>query len=91
MLCSRYSILKYLIYILEHLEIGTNKENMQDKKRDGTNNAGEASSCAKITEEQVRRIRSYDGNLSELAREMDINYDTLRHVKTRRSWKHIFP
>jgi len=41
-----------------HLRWGNNKENMADKKADGTNNHGENHQGSKLTEEQVLEIRS---------------------------------
>ena len=41
----------------DHLETGTHKENIADKKRDGTQNHGENHGAAKLTDSQVDEIR----------------------------------
>ena len=41
-----------------HLRLGTNTENMADRKRDGTGAEGEKNGAAKLTEAKVAEIRS---------------------------------
>lgn len=41
----------------DHLELGTQKQNIADKKRDGTMPRGESHGSSKLTEEQVKSIR----------------------------------
>jgi len=74
----------------EHLETGTYKENMADKIRDGTDNRGEKSGHAKLTEVQVREIRGrYTENQRKLAKEYGISQRTIFGIIHRRIWKHL--
>lgn len=72
----------------DHIEEGSSTDNNgADKKRDGTLLKGENHPNAKVTLEQVERIRSYEGNLSELARKMNVSYNIVLAVKTGKTWK----
>jgi regulator of sirC expression with transglutaminase-like and TPR domain len=74
----------------DHLEPGTKSENELDKVRDGTDDRGEKSVNAKLTEAQVLDIRSRSGQtLKELAMEFNVHLQTIWNIIHRKRWKHI--
>jgi hypothetical protein len=73
-----------------HLSAKSRAENMADKIRDGTDDRGEKSSLAKLTEIQVLEIRGRSTeNQCKLAEEFGISNGTINHIIRRRRWKHI--
>jgi len=74
----------------EHLEIGTQAENMKDKVRDGTSNRGERNATAKLTADKVLEIRRRSNELqSDLAKEFGVADQTISEIINRHTWKHI--
>src|SRR5688572_27374074 len=66
----------------EHLFLGTHKENMEDMARKNRSRRGEAATCVRLTESQVREIRSKyrpghgHGHIA-LAREYGVSYGAI--------------
>jgi len=74
----------------QHLSWGTSKENMNDKIRDGTLRNGERHSQSKLTETQVREIRTRTDKLQkDLAIEYGVSQPTITNIICRYCWKHI--
>ena len=74
----------------EHLETGTQAENMADMIRDGTSNIGEKNPCVKLTEAQVLEIRKRSTeNQYRLAEEYGVARANISYIIHRRTWKHI--
>jgi hypothetical protein len=77
----------------EHLETGTQAENMADRVRDGTATypQGESHGRSKLTEEQVRAIRGNPDNKTgvELSKEYGVAVQAISRIISRRTWKHI--
>ncbi len=80
----------------DHLWIGTQKENIQDmiqKKREVRNpRRGEKHRSAKLTEHQVRTIRSSfqrGVSQSQLAREYSVVNQCINAIVHRKTWSHI--
>lgn len=87
----------------QHLFSGTPHDNMQDKVRKGRQSAGERHATimkavvqrgeghcrAKLTEEQVRKIRTSSLNNSELARQMGVSGVMVSLIRRGRFWKHV--
>lgn len=71
-----------------HLRWASRSENLMDKVRDGTDNRGEKNHKAKLTEDDVRAIRSLRGQESqrEIARRFGIDQSTVCYIQTRRDW-----
>lgn len=80
-------------YNIEHLEIGTQKENMRDMWERGraVNNApkGERQHKAVLTEELVHYIRASPLSGDKLALELNINKSTVNRVRSRKTWRHV--
>ena len=79
---------------VEHLFLGTQKDNMSDASRKGRVRVprleGEACAASKLTEPQVRKIREEFGSgvsNKEIARRYEIPWQTIADVTSRRSWK----
>lgn len=81
----------------EHLQLGTVSENMKHAHEDGRGehfkSQGEDHYNAKLTEDIVRLLRSEyaSGQISgrQLADKHGLNYDNVKSVLQRKSWKHV--
>ena len=78
----------------EHLETGTQQDNMNDKVRDGIVNdwtSGEDNPKVKLTEEQVRAIRANpdNKNVKQLSIDYGVSAPAIYKVVSRRTWKHL--
>jgi hypothetical protein len=76
----------------DHLEVGTQIENMADKIRDGTHICGERCPSAKLTNEEVLEIRrrSAKGEKdSNLAEAFEVSRRTISFIIKGLSWKHL--
>jgi hypothetical protein len=73
-----------------HLETGTNAENQADRLRDGTDQRGEKSHQAKLTEAQVREIRARKTELHTLLGiEFGVSRQSIALILEGKNWKHI--
>lgn len=79
----------------EHLYVGTHQDNMRDRDSKGRNAqvAGEQHGAAKLTEEQVKEIRSQyiPGVISQsmLAAHYGVSREAISFIVNRVNWKHI--
>jgi hypothetical protein len=75
----------------DHLFIGTHAENMADCRMKGRaqGNPGEKNGRNKLTEENVRFIRTAHGSHSALARRFDVSHTLIRFIRLRKAWKHV--
>ena len=75
----------------DHLFIGTQVDNMQDRKRKGRYRPfrGVEQSQAKLTDEQVRMIRIDPRSYREIGRSYGIDFSRVGRVKNRQNWKHV--
>jgi hypothetical protein len=81
---------------LDNVYWATQRENMLDKRRDGTDNVGERHPLHKLNELQVRIIRRAYGKRNKdglstpkLAEIFGVNYVTIYSIVTRKNWKHL--
>jgi hypothetical protein len=78
---------------LDHLWLGTHAENMADAKRKhrsrGGGAHGEAQHLAKLTEADVRDIRTSSETQVELARRYGVSQGTISNVILRKTWRHV--
>lgn len=72
-----------------HLVLGTQDENMKDKKAKGRNQFGSKCSYAKLDEDQVRAIRADKRIGKVIGPEYGISHRTVWDIKARRIWKHV--
>lgn len=73
----------------DHLEIGTHRENALDRRRDGTQKEGEASTSSKLSEEEVLEIRQSTKSQRALAKRYGVGRRAIQSVLSRRTWKHL--
>lgn len=76
-----------------HLFLGTHQDNMDDKVRKGRQPRGEWNSNAKLTDEQVGRIKlelaERTGSNSAIARRYGVTRKTIDAIEHGRTWAHI--
>jgi hypothetical protein len=77
----------------EHLEEGTNQDNMNDKvnRRRQSKMQGEVNGTSKLTADQVVVIRALEDFMSpsELAKVYDVSSTLIRRIQSRIAWKHV--
>ena len=79
----------------EHLELGTYQSNMADKiakgRLDKTKYQGTANGRAKLTEDDIRAIRSrfHKETADGLAAEFGVTFSAIYRIATRVTWKHV--
>lgn len=76
----------------DHLRLGTQAENMRDRLVAGTYHRGGDVYCSKLTEDDVRAIRSSHAEGASkkgLARQYGVTDAAIHAVVTRRTWKHV--
>lgn len=77
----------------DHLFLGTQADNLADMVAKGRQSRGEGRHCAKLTEADVRAIRTRytTGGIlqSQLADEYGVTVDTVSMIIRRLTWKHI--
>lgn len=81
---------------LNHLALGTAKDNKADEIRKGrrSSRVGEGNGRAVLSEEQVREIKQalrspYRGIGVDLARKFDVAPERISHIRRGRTWTHI--
>lgn len=76
---------------LDHLEVGTTKQNVKDAIDRGlcwwVN--GEDCHSSKLSEDDVRFIRSSTENSYALSKILPVSYSAVKAVRKRRTWKHL--
>lgn len=76
----------------EHLEMGTQQQNMDDKVRDHTQPQGETHYAATISEELARQIKFTPSNgqtRQERADGFGVSYAIVADIDLGRTWKHL--
>lgn len=72
-----------------HIYAGTPKQNSDDKKKHGTSVEGADSRLAKLTEDDVRAIRSQPGTNREIAEKYGVAPSNISHIRTRKTWRNV--
>ncbi|WP_218780901.1 MULTISPECIES: HNH endonuclease [Paenibacillus] len=76
----------------EHLELGTQADNVQDRVIRGRSSAGEHNGRKKHNEKTVREIRrlvSEGMTTKGISARLDVNFHTVKNIRERKTWKHI--
>lgn len=73
----------------DHLFLGTQQDNMDDKVAKDRQLRGEQIPQSKLTEEDVRRIRKDDRSHLEIAADYGVSHHAIANVKSGKSWKHV--
>ena len=74
---------------LGNLCYGTAEENMADRNRDGTHGVGMRNPRARLTEDQIRHIRSDRRSGYALAKVYGVHMNTIYAIRNRESWAHV--
>ena len=78
---------------LDNLQYGTRQENMEDRTIHGTDNRGERSGRAKLTEEKVRQIRQLCAEKkylqTEIAKMFEVSVRTISNIHRRVNWEDL--
>ncbi|QCG76468.1 deoxynucleoside-5 [Klebsiella phage vB_KpnP_FZ12] len=72
---------------IEHLEVGTQQDNINDKVRRGRQLRGENHGRALLTREDAEHIRESDETRRELAKRFSVSEGCINNIKLRRTWK----
>jgi hypothetical protein len=70
----------------DHLELGTQYENMADKLRDNTLIRGQSHYNSKLSELQVKEIKNSKLSLSKLAKQFGVAKSTINDIQLGRTW-----
>jgi len=76
----------------EHLETGTDADNMRDKVERNRQIKGEKHGHSKLTEQQVCEIKVLLADTitcTEIAKQFNVNRTAISHIKHNKNWKHI--
>lgn len=73
----------------EHLEVGTQADNIADKVSRGRQARGSGAGRAMLTEESVREIRSSPLKVSELSTLYGVSVVSIRNILRRKTWQHV--
>jgi len=74
----------------QHLQTGTHADNVMDRVLRGRSARGERNGLAKLKEEQVRAIAGDERPATAIAPEYGVSVDTVRSIKQRRIWRHLW-
>lgn len=72
---------------IEHLEVGTQRDNINDKVRRGRQLRGENHGRALLTREDVDRIRESNETHRALVKRFSVSEGCINNIKLRRTWK----
>lgn len=72
-----------------HLRWATRAENEADKLIHGTHNRGERHGCAKLTTEQVLKIREMPGSIRAVGKIFGVSYSTIADIRRMKKWSHV--
>ncbi|HEY5586683.1 MAG TPA: HNH endonuclease [Ruminiclostridium sp.] len=70
-----------------HLEIGTQDENINDKVKRNRQASGGKIGVSKLDKEKVIQIRNLTGSISSIARMFGVNHSTISRVKKYETWR----
>ena len=74
----------------DHLELGTQQDNVRDRAIRGRTCRGENIAAAKLTEEQVMKILKDTRAQRTIAAEYGVNHAAIGCIKRCYTWKHIY-
>lgn len=73
----------------DHLFLGTNADNMLDKRLKGRSAKGEGNGNRKLTNEQIIAIRNSQGSVKEISQQFNIDKTQVYNIQSRKQWKHV--
>jgi hypothetical protein len=72
-----------------HLELGTHEDNVRDRVERNRSAKGSNNGRAKLTEDDVRYIRSTDETTYSLAQKFGVDRKAIRNIRQFKTWKHV--
>ena len=72
-----------------HLYAGTQRRNIQDARERGRIAAGERNANARLSENDVRRIRLDDRPNAVVASEFGVMAEQIRRIRKKERWRHV--
>ena len=73
----------------DHLWLGTNQDNVDDRDAKGRQAKGSEHGRAKLTEEQVWEIYHAEGTLREIAEQYGVLFQQVSKIKRKEKWRHL--
>jgi hypothetical protein len=73
----------------EHLFLGTKSDNSMDMFLKGRAAKGERNASSKLTENDIREIRSLDYSYRNLGKMFNVSHRTISLIKNYKTWKHV--
>lgn len=73
----------------DHLFLGTQADNMEDKVSKGRQNKGVDQPRARLTEAQVKEVRSTKESVQRLANKLGVSRMTVWRARVGATWKHL--
>lgn len=73
----------------EHISLGSFRENMADMVSKSRQALGIKNAHAKLTEEEVKLIRSLNGTNAAVAKRFKVSASLVSLIRNRRNWKHV--
>lgn len=93
--CVRHTCDNPMCVNPDHLVLGTHQDNMTDMKErgraKGRGPAGERHGMVKLTEAQVKEVRTSPETREVIARRLGVSPSTIKAIRTGRLWKHLAP
>jgi len=77
---------------IDNLSYGTARKNAEDRDRDGTTARGSKNPKAKLTEEEVFKIKQelkQNKSITDLSKKYSVNKCTISDIKNNKTWKHV--
>lgn len=74
----------------DHLWLGSNADNIQDRTAKGRSARGSSNgNAAALTDDDIRRVRLSDLPVKELADALNVHWSTIYGIRQRKTWKHL--
>lgn len=74
---------------IEHLSLGSHKENMNDRDSKGRCRKGERSGVSKLTEREVKAIKEDERTIREIADCFGVSSSHVSMIKMGKTWRHL--
>lgn len=74
----------------DHLVAGTKGDNNKDRAEKGRSCSGENCHLSKLTADVVIQIFNEPGSYRGLARKYGLNKGTIKQIKTKQTWRHLW-
>ncbi len=73
----------------DHLWLGTNQDNVNDRDAKGRQSKGSANGQAKLTEEQVWELYHSEDTQREIAAQYGVSPAQVSRIKRKKGWRHL--